>query len=559
MNQRTSGIIAQVKERIQVENIRIKRLEHLGIIAGVIKDLKIIEKIDSCIRPNEKEIITTGEAVAAMIMNSLGFTDSPISLTPQFFENKAMGRLLREGVKASHINRHKLGRSLDALYEYGCDLLFAQTAQEVCKKEGVNLKFNSLDTTSFSVTGEHYPDTDEHAIQMKRGFSKDHLGHLKQVILELMVSQDGGVPLLMKTFDGNESDSKIFQRRVKKLISEFKKSDEVRCLVADSKLYDKTNAENLAEIPFITRIPRKLTAEQNLVKQALKKNEWQKIKGTTTKYAVFEKEHYKIKQRWVVVHSIEAKERAEKNLAGQLKKKEQKLKIALKHLRNRSFNCKEDAQVTLKNWCSSMEYHCIAKEKITEKPHFKSSGRPKANAKATHTTYHIECTIVPDEQKIKERLNEKSCYVLGTNTKEHELSAQDVIQTYKNQGSSVENGFRILKDPIFFVSSFFLKKTSRIMALLTVMTLALLVYSIAQRRLRASLKQRKETIPNQINQPTQTPTLRWTFQIIGGVDIIYSTVRGVYHETIHGLNDLKRRILLLFGKTVASLYGLDSG
>ncbi len=44
-----------------------------------------------------------------------------------------------------------------------------------------------------------------------------------------------------------------------------------------------------------------------------------------------------------------------------------------------------------------------------------------------------------------------------------------------------------------------------------IMTLSLLVYSIAQRRMRANMKRLKATIPNHINQETATPTLRWVF------------------------------------------------
>ena len=48
----------------------------------------------------------------------------------------------------------------------------------------------------------------------------------------------------------------------------------------------------------------------------------------------------------------------------------------------------------------------------------------------------------------------------------------------------LEGSFRFLKDPLFFVSSLFVKKPARIQGLLQVMTVALLVYSVAQRRLR---------------------------------------------------------------------------
>ena len=45
--------------------------------------------------------------------------------------------------------------------------------------------------------------------------------------------------------------------------------------------------------------------------------------------------------------------------------------------------------------------------------------------------------------------------------------------------SAVERGLRLLQAPGFFVSSLFSKKPSRRQGLLMVMTLALLVYSVA--------------------------------------------------------------------------------
>ena len=122
--------------------MEISRLDHFGIIAGVIKDLGIIETIDDHIEPDAREEITAGEAVAGMILNGLGFSQRPISLTPQFFENKPMEVLFREGVTASHFNRFKLGRSLDDIFEYGSDTLFQMIALSCCEKEKINLTYN---------------------------------------------------------------------------------------------------------------------------------------------------------------------------------------------------------------------------------------------------------------------------------------------------------------------------------------------------------------------------------------------------------------------------------
>jgi len=51
----------------------------------------------------------------------------------------------------------------------------------------------------------------------------------------------------------------------------------------------------------------------------------------------------------------------------------------------------------------------------------------------------------------------------------------------------------------------------RIVALALVMVLRLLVYRLAEHRLREQLAATGQTIPSQVNKPTQRPTMRWVF------------------------------------------------
>ena len=92
-----------------------------------------------------------------------------------------------------------------------------------------------------------------------------------------------------------------------------------------------------------------------------------------------------------------------------------------------------------------------------------------------------------------------------------------------------------------------------------VMTLALLVYSVAQRRLRQQLAHHHETVPNQINQPTASPTLRWVFQLLEGIHRVRVTVQGQVHDLIEGLNDMQIKVLRLFGEQVCRLYQISPG
>ena len=138
-----------------MESMVVKRLDHHGVVATVIDDLKIVQIIDERIPSDGQEEVTVGEAVKAMIQNGLGFSNRALMLTPQFYENLPMDLLFREGVEANHFNRHKLGRSLDRVYDYGPDLLFSEIALHACRQEGIDRRFSSLDTTAFSLCGEY--------------------------------------------------------------------------------------------------------------------------------------------------------------------------------------------------------------------------------------------------------------------------------------------------------------------------------------------------------------------------------------------------------------------
>ena len=179
-----------------MEQVRVERLDHLGLIVSVIKDLGLIDMIDTRLVPDQQELITPGEAVAGMILNGLGFANRPLSLTPQFFASKPLDLLFREGLEAEMFNRFTLGRTLDEAYSSGCDRLFQELALAVCAQKGIDLRFNHLDTTSFSLSGEYVPDSDEQAMTITHGHAKDYRPDLKPAVLELMVSQDGGVPFV---------------------------------------------------------------------------------------------------------------------------------------------------------------------------------------------------------------------------------------------------------------------------------------------------------------------------------------------------------------------------
>ena len=540
-----------------MEAIRVERLDHLGLIASVINDLGLVSLIDARLKPDEQEAITPGEAIKAMILNGLGFANRPLSLTPQFFINKPLDLLFRAGVEADMFNRFKLGRTLDEVNSYGCDLLFSEMALAVCGQEAIDQRFNHLDTTSFSLTGDYVPESDQQAIAITHGYSKDHRPDLKQAVLELMVSQDGGVPLASKNWDGNASDNQIFQDRAKALLSTFEQSPTPRYLIADSKLYSKENAVHLKPLGFITRIPDTLKLVSQVISQALRQDTWQRV-DDTTRYHRLELCHYGIAQRWLVVCSEAAMQRAEKSVNKAREREFEAIEKQLFHLQARRFESEQSAQAALASLSGGWRYHQVASTELIAHKRYAGKGRPSAKAPIKAIEWQIQAEVRPDAEAICRRIPHKGCFVLGTNIKAEGLSDEEVVAAYKAQ-SQVEGGFRFLKDPLFFVSSLFVKKPTRIQGLLMVMTLALLVYSVAQRRLRQALARQKESLPNQINQPTQRPTLRWVFQLLEGIHRVRVIVQDQVHDLIEGLNEVQIKILRLFGQEVCQIYQISSG
>ena len=540
-----------------MESVHIERLDHLGLMASVIKDLGLIRMIDARIVPDEQEEITPGEAVAGMILNGLGFANRPLSLTPQFFANKPLDRLFREGIRAEMFNRFKLGRTLDEVYTYGCDLLFSELALAVCGQEGIAQRFHHLDTTSFSLSGDYVPESDEQAILITHGYSKDHRPDLKQAVLELLVSQDGGVPLVSKSWDGNTSDTQIFQERAQALMTAFASSPTPRYLVADAKLYTEDSAVPLSKLGFVTRIPGTLKLVSQVISQALEWGRWHAL-DDRTRYQGLELCHYGMAQRWLVVASQAALERAEASVTKAQQREWEAIEKQLFHLQAKRFERPEAAQAALAVLTKAWRYHQVESGQLIEHKHYAGKGRPTPTSPITSLDWQMHARARPDHERITLRKHQGACFVIGTNIDAGHVSDVEVIQAYKAQAQA-EGGFRFLKAPLFFVSSLFVKKPCRIQGLLMVMTLALLVYSVTQRRLRGQLGRQHDTIPNQINQPTERPTLRWIFQLLEGIHRVRVTVQGTVHDLIEGLNEVQIKILRLFGEEVCRLYQISPG
>jgi transposase len=498
----------------QQEDIESKNIDHLGIIAGIIDEIGIVEKINEIFSVDSREKVNTGEVIKAIILNGLGFVSRPLYLFPEFFKDKAVEHLIGAGIKAEDLNDDKIGRVMDKLYKYGLTKLFLIIALEVVKKYGIGTKYSHLDSTSLHLHGEYKNCLNnleqelginrENAIIITQGYSRDHRPDLKQCILDLIVSSDGDIPLFFRGASGNESDKAVFAHI---LVEYSKQVDFESIMVADSALYSESNLKLMSNMKWISRVPLSIKKAKNLVK-AFINNDLKacKIKG----YSYLEEKvsYGGIEQRWLLVESAERKKADLNKLDKKIQEEFLKANKQVAKLEQEEFTDRSLVQLKIKAITKKLKYHQISDPRITE------------TNKGKTTVYRVKCKLRENQELITQQQNSCGRFILATNVLDNqELESEEILKIYKEQ-QSTERGFRFIKDPLFFADSLFVKNPERVETMMMLMALCLLVYNLGQRQLRMSLKAQKAIVKNQLNKPTESPTLRWIFQCFQGIHLL---------------------------------------
>lgn len=98
-----------------------------------------------------------------------------------------------------------LGRALDRLFQSDRASLMTALVVQAVKAFDIRTSQIHNDSTSIKFCGA-YAQQDPKAVKLTRGFSKDHRPDLKQLIYSLSVSDDGAVPVHYKAYAGNQTD-----------------------------------------------------------------------------------------------------------------------------------------------------------------------------------------------------------------------------------------------------------------------------------------------------------------------------------------------------------------
>jgi len=539
----------------------VEHLNHLGIVAQVCREIGVADWLDQQ-EPGHRQQVSVGTATVALVLNGLGFSNRQLYLIPQFFADKPVEHLLGPGILAEDLNDDCLGRTLDWLYAHDVTRLFAGLARRARRAFGVEVGRLHADTTSFSVHGqyastaadapgtepaagatEREEEEDPAVIAVTYGYSRDHREDLKQWMLALVTSGEG-VPQFLQPLDGNASDKRAL-------------------LVAVQALTKQLHAGG--ETPWVSRVPETATAAQAIVQERLDSlaeapAAWRSnAEGTQHWWSRQQPDLAQGPERWIVVRTHEGEERAHATVQRQADRDQSAWEKRLWHLGNQTFACQPDAEAALATVCQRLPPWFVVQSSVASHPTYPTRGRPRKDAAATATpVWQIQATLTRDAAALEREGRRRAAFLLGTNLLDVEVWPDEaIIELYREQ-SVAERGFAFLKDPLFLASSVFVKKPQRIMALAFLMTLCLLVYKLAEVRLRHQLTATAQTVPDQLRKPTARPTLRWLFQCFEGIDLHHTRQPdGTRTTEVLRLTAIHRLVLRLLGPTYERPYLVD--
>jgi transposase len=543
------------------KDLELKKIDHLGIVAGIVDSIGIVEIINNLVGSEPGEKVSAGQVVKAMILNGLSMMSQPLYMFPKFFELIACEHLIGVGVKAEYLNDDKLGRVLDKLFIKGLDTVFLAVSLNAVEIYQISLSSSHLDSTSFHVHGEYenslpsviFEDSKEsgslekeneesqspQAIKLTYGYSRDHRPDLKQFITQLVCSGDGDIPIYIKAVSGNEVDSKKFGE----IAVEYQKRIQVDSLiVADSALYTESNIKLMSSLKWLTRVPLTIKSAKNLV-MSLAESEFVKSEKAGYSYAEKKITYGDIEQRWLIVQSQDRKKSDLKKLSKRIEKALTNTQSKLENLSQEKFACAADARKELTKISKEFKYHQVENIEVIEKS-------PKIKEENQSKYYQILATVVENKDTIEQEMSSAGRFIIATNVlSEKELSKDKMLSEYKAQ-QSCERGFSFLKNPLFLADSIFLKSPERIEALAMIMGLCLLVYTLAQREIRAALKSLNYTVKNQLGKAINNPTMRWIFQCFQSVHLV--TFQG--KREFYNLTSEMKYILLFLPEACRNYY-----
>jgi transposase len=522
-------------------------IAHLPLVLGVLRRLEVATVIDRLITPHPEHVLSTGRGVEALVLAILEGHHA-LYKVGQRLEERGMLDLLQPGLPRASLHDYRLGHILDALFAANLNTVFSAVALKALEVYAISTPWLHQDTTTIALYGayEHEPTTPR-APRPAYGHSKDGRDNLKQVLLSLGVSGDGGLPLRVGLRDGNRSDSVETPLAIEECLALGLQS--MRGIVADSKAYSRRTLGLCRErgVGLVTLVPRTCAVRQELETWGQQQPALPLLveKPGRTKAAAPRcwHGHSVIRQveveysdgriamealRFVVVRSNQlAQQQAQSYAAGQAKEAEA-LADHVQRVQVQWFACLPDAEAAIATYEGQgpgrrgrrprpWRYHAVRYRVVGDTRPIRRArrGRPaKTDPPPTEAGYRlvVELEVLPHPEE------DNGWTVLATTVSAEGCTDAEILQAYQEQHITVEPGFRWIKNPAA-ISPVWLEKPERIAALAMLTVMGLLVYSIIQRQVRLYLGTHDQQIPGN-KGTTATPTAAVVLALFAQVALV---------------------------------------
>jgi transposase len=209
-----------------------------------------------------------------------------------------------------------------------------------------------LETTSVHVDGRYNSAEapEDRGMHITQGDSRDHRPDLHQVLLELMVAPQAGIPLWMKPLSGHSRDPVACGRVVDEPLAQWCGDDLPRSVVADRARYSAETLGTLATSArqWITRVPATLhevpaqVANVALATLAPLTDGYRSLEVASSVGGV--------EQRWLVVDAEARQRRVQRTVDKQLAEQSDAERKAVKNLCAQTLACEADARQALEQF-----------------------------------------------------------------------------------------------------------------------------------------------------------------------------------------------------------------
>jgi transposase len=520
---------------------------HLPLVLGVLRRLEVATVIDRLIPPHHAHGLSGGRGVEALVLAILDGHHALYKVGRRL-EERGMVALLQPGLTRAALNDYRLGHILDALFAANLNTVFGAVALKALEVYAIPTSWLHQDTTTIALYGA-YEDEPQMpgAPRPAHGHSKDGRDDLKQVLLSLGVSGDGGIPLRLGVRDGNRSDSVETSVAIEECGALGLEG--VRGIVADSKAYSRRTLGVCREqkVDLITLVPRTCAVRQALEawgrqqpalpllveKPGRTKDEAPRYWHGQSVLRQVEVEYSdgRVAQeelRFVVVHSSQLAQQQTQTYAAAQVKEAEAVADHVRHVQARWFACLPDAEAAIAAYEGQgpghrgrrprlWRYHAVRYRVVadTRRTRRARRGRP---AKMDPPPLESGYRLVVEVEALDNAEADNGWTVLATTISAEGCPDVDILQAYQDQNTTVEPGFRWIKNPAA-IAPVWLEKPERIAALAMLTVLGLLVYSVIQRQVRLYLRMHDQRLPGN-KGPTATPTAAVVLALFAPVALV---------------------------------------